>query len=101
MIAPSHISQFMSGFHGQVLTRGDPDYDTARKVFNAMIDRRPDVIAQCATSGDVTQAINFARQQGVPISVRGTGHNVAGYAVCNDGVVIDLSPMKNIHCLVI
>jgi FAD/FMN-containing dehydrogenase len=97
MIAPSHIRQFRSGFHGQVLTRGDPDYDTARKVFNAMIDRRPDVIAQCATSGDVTQAINFARQQGVPISVRGTGHNVAGYAVCNDGVVIDLSPMKNIQ----
>jgi FAD/FMN-containing dehydrogenase len=97
MIEPSHISQFRSGFQGQVLTRGDPDYDTARKVFNAMIDRRPDVIAQCATSGDVTQAINFARQQEVPISVRGTGHNVAGYAVCDDGVVIDLSPMKNIQ----
>lgn len=97
MIAPHLISQFKREFHGQIVIRGDQDYDAARKVFNARIDRRPDVIARCGSPEDVVQALDFARQQGAVISVRGTGHNVAGYAVCNDGIVIDLSPMKDIQ----
>jgi len=97
MIDPSLVSQLKSKFHGQILTRSDPDYDAARKVFNAMIDRRPSIIARCGTSEDVVQAVNFARQHGLLVSVRGTGHNIAGYAVCNDGVVIDLSPIKDIQ----
>jgi FAD/FMN-containing dehydrogenase len=97
MITASTINQLKSSFRGDLLTHGDQHYDTARKVFNAMIDRRPDLIARCACPEDVVQVLNFARRQGALVSVRGTGHNVAGYAVCNDGIVIDLSPMKNIE----
>ena len=97
MIAPSLIDQFKSDFPGQILTRRNSDFDAARRVFNAMIDRHPYIIARCGAPEDVVQALNFARAQEIPVSVRGTGHNVAGYAVCNDGIVIDLSPMKNIQ----
>ena len=79
-----------------MLTPGDPGYDTARTVFNGAIDRHPAAIARCTGPDDVIQAVNFARDQGVLVSVRGTGHNVAGYAVCDDGLVIDLSRMKGI-----
>jgi FAD/FMN-containing dehydrogenase len=97
MIASSIVNQLRSNFHGKLLTCADQDYEAARKVFNVMIDRRPDIIAQCGTTDDVVQVVNFARRQGALVSVRGTGHNVAGYAVCNDGIVIDLSPMKNVQ----
>ena len=97
MIAPSLISQLKKSFRGQLLTNSDQDYDAARKVFNVMINRRPEIIARCGSPEDVAQAINFARQHGTLVSVRGTGHNVAGYAVCDDGIVIDLSPMKDIQ----
>jgi FAD/FMN-containing dehydrogenase len=97
MIAPSRITQLENDFYGQLLIGGDPDYDAARKVFNVMIDRRPEVIARCRSPEDVAKVVNFARQNGVLMSIRGTGHNVAGYAVCNGGIVIDLSPMKGIQ----
>jgi len=97
MITPSRITQLKNDFQGQLLIGGDPDYDAARKVFNIMIDRRPEVIARCRSSGDVAKIVNFARQNGALVSIRGTGHNVAGYAVCNGGIVIDLSPMKGIQ----
>src|SRR5438552_246663 len=96
MIAASAISQLKPNFHGELLGPGDPDYDAARKVFNAMIDRRPGLIARCTSVEDVIQAVSFARKQNVPLSVRCAGHNVAGYAVCDAGVVIDLSAMKKI-----
>jgi FAD/FMN-containing dehydrogenase len=97
MIASSLVNQLKSNFHGKLLTRDDQDYEAARKVFNVMIDRRPDLIAQCADADDVAQVVNLARTQRALVSVRGTGHNVAGYAVCDDGIVIDLSPMKAIQ----
>jgi FAD/FMN-containing dehydrogenase len=97
MIASSLVNQLKSGFQGQLLTGGDPDYEAARKVFNAMIDRRPDVIARCRNAEDVARAVKLARQQGALVAVRGSGHNVAGYAVCDGGIVIDLSLMKNIE----
>jgi FAD/FMN-containing dehydrogenase len=96
MIAASAVHQLKSRFRGELLAAGDPGYDAARAVFNVMIDRRPALIARCTGSEDVIQAVNLAREQKLLVSVRCTGHNVAGYAVCDDGLVIDLSRMKTI-----
>jgi FAD/FMN-containing dehydrogenase len=96
MINSSQINELKSRFRGDLIAPGDEQYDTARAVFNAAIDRRPALIARCTSANDVTEAIHFARQQNLIVSVRSTGHNVAGYAVCDDGLVIDLSQMKAI-----
>jgi FAD/FMN-containing dehydrogenase len=96
MIATSAINQLKSKFRGELLAHGDQGYDSARRVFNAMIDRRPGLIARCTTSEDVARAVSFAREQGALVAVRGAGHNVAGFAVCDEGIVIDLSPMKKV-----
>src|SRR5512136_1667814 len=82
---------------GKVVLRDDPDYEGVRKIWNAMIDRRPAVIVRCATADDVASAIRFARQNGLDICMRGAGHNIAGNAVCDGGMMIDLSTMKNIR----
>ena len=81
---------------GNVLCQGDAAYAQARRIWNAMIDKTPAVIVQCQSSSDVAAAVNYARLANLPISVRGGGHNVAGHAVCDDGVMIDLSLMKNV-----
>lgn len=78
MIASSAIHQLKSRFRGELIVPGDQQYDAARTVFNVSIDRRPALIAQCASPDDVIQAVNFARQENLLVSVRGTGHNVAG-----------------------
>jgi FAD/FMN-containing dehydrogenase len=96
MIAASAVQQLQSRFHGELLAPGDEGYDAARTVFNAMIDRRPALIARCTNPEDVIQAVNFARERELLVSVRCSGHNVVGYAVCDDGLVIDLSRMKEI-----
>src|SRR5215475_11808046 len=96
MVASSSINQLKSQFRGELIVPEDQGYDTARSVFNAAIDRRPALIARCANRDDVIQAVNFARQQNLLVSIRGTGHNVAGFAVCDEGLVIDLSWMKGI-----
>ena len=75
----------------------DPNYDEVRKVWNGMIDKHPWVIARCADESDVIKAVNFARENSMPVSVRGSGHNVGGNAVCDNGLVIDLSLMKSIR----
>jgi len=85
-----------SGFQGEVFVSGDDGYDTARAVWNAMIDRRPGLIARCRGVGDVIAAIKFARAQDLPVSIRGGAHNVAGHAVCDNGVMIDLSLMRSV-----
>ena len=90
------IEALKSRLTGHVLTPGDLEYDNARTVFNAMIDRRPALIARCANTADVIEAVDFGRTQNLPVAVRCTGHNVSGYAVCEGGLVIDLSPMKRI-----
>ncbi|MGE0295371.1 FAD-binding oxidoreductase [Pseudonocardia sp.] len=81
---------------GTVLTPATPGYDEARRVWNGAIDRRPAVIARCTTAADVVAAVEFARRNGLPIAVRGGGHSIPGLSVCDDGLVVDLSPMKGI-----
>lgn len=86
-----------STLHGRVIDRGHPAYDEARSVWNGLIDRHPAVIAQCTGTADVVEAVNAAREHRPIVSIRGGGHQVAGSAVCDDGLVIDLSPMKGVH----
>jgi FAD/FMN-containing dehydrogenase len=81
---------------GKVLTAGDTEYDNARKVWNAMIDRKPALIAQCTNADDIVGCVRFARKNHMIVSVKGGGHNVAGNAVCDSGLMIDLSKMKEI-----
>ncbi len=82
---------------GQLLRPGDSGYGSARRVFNAMIDRRPALIIRCASARDATAGIMFAALNGLPLSVKGGGHGVAGDAVCDGGVMLDLSQMRAIH----
>jgi FAD/FMN-containing dehydrogenase len=90
------IESLKSGLSGNVLVRGDPGYDEARSVWNAMIDRHPAVIVQPRDAADVAAAVNAARESGLPLSVRGGGHNIAGMAVSQDGLMIDCSLMKSV-----
>ncbi len=83
--------------HGAVLRPGEDGYERARRVFNTMIDRRPSAIVRCADAADVVAAVNCARVNGLPLSVKGGGHSVAGTAVCDGGVMVDLSPMKGVR----
>ncbi len=96
MITSSAMRKLESAFRGELIQPGAAGYDSARAVFNVSIDRRPALIARCMGADDVARAVVFAREHNLPLAVRGTGHNVAGYAVCNDGVVVDLSAMKAI-----
>ncbi|HEU4565870.1 MAG TPA: FAD-binding oxidoreductase [Gemmatimonadaceae bacterium] len=91
------LERFAGGLEGELLSRESPGYDAARALWNAMIDRSPALIARCRTTGDVVRAVHFAREHGLPIAVRGGGHNIAGTALCDDGLVIDLSPMKGVR----
>ncbi|WP_296947635.1 FAD-binding oxidoreductase [uncultured Massilia sp.] len=91
------VAGLRASLRGPVLQPGDADYDDARRVWNAMIDRRPALIARCAGTADVLAALVFARRHGLPLAVRGGGHNIAGSAVCDDGLVIDLSGMRGVR----
>ena len=82
---------------GPVLTPDDPGYDEARSIWNALIDRRPALIVQCSGAADVVDAVNFAREQGLALSIKAGGHNVAGNAVNDGGIVLDLSQMRGVH----
>ena len=82
---------------GDLLTPGDPGYDDARTVWNATVDRHPALILRCRGAEDVAAAVDFARNAGLPLSIKGGGHNVAGRAVCDGGLVADLSPMKRVR----
>ena len=97
MLTDAAISTFKAGFRGEVIDPRDGKYDAARKVYNAMIDRRPRLIARCADVADVIAAVNFGREQKLLIAVRSGGHNAGGLGVCDDGLVIDLSPIKYVR----
>src|SRR5207247_844380 len=91
------ISDLRKRLSGPLVMCGDAGYDEARTIWNRMIDRRPALIARCAGTDDVVTALRFAREHGLLISVRGGGHNIAGNAVCDGGLMIDLSPMKSVR----
>ncbi len=97
MINQSSVQQFRESLRGQLIQPGDPSYDDARQIYNAMIDKHPLLIAQCANVADVISAVNFGRENGLLIAVRGGGHNGPGLGSCDDGLVIDLSRMKGVH----
>lgn len=82
------------GFKGEILLPSDGAYDSARRIWNGMIDKHPAIIARCATTSDVVRGVNFARDNRLLLAVRGGGHHIAGNALCDDGLVIDLSKMK-------
>ena len=89
--------QQLGSFGGRLIGPDDSDYDEARSLFNAMFDKRPALIARCANAGDVAKAVAFARAHGLPIAIRGGGHNGAGLGSVDDGVVIDLSLMRDVE----
>lgn len=91
------IDELRSSFRGTILTSKDHGYETQRKVWNGMFDKRPAVIARCVTTSDVIQAVNFSRNNKLLTAVRGGGHNSAGKATCDDGIIIDLSLMRRVN----
>jgi hypothetical protein len=88
------LDRFSKRVTAAVIRPGDAEYDRARRVWNGMIDRRPALIVRCADVDDVVACVEFARDHGLPIAVRGGAHSVAGHGTCDDGIVIDLSPMR-------
>src|SRR4051794_23529633 len=88
------VQNFTARLRGELLRPDDAGYDAARRLYNGMIDKRPALIARCVDVADVIGAVNFAREQRLPLAVRGGGHNGAGLAGVDGGLVIDLSSMK-------
>jgi FAD/FMN-containing dehydrogenase len=95
-LPPEALQAFKTSFKGAVLAPDDAAYEETRKVWNAMIDRRPGLIVRCTGTADVVQAVRFARQHGLLSSVRGGGHNIAGLAVCDGGLMIDMSLLRGV-----
>ena len=91
------IHALRASLRGELFQPHDEGYDAARKVYNGMIDRHPRLIVRCAGVADVMAAVKFARENKLTLSVRGGSHGVTGFAVCDDGLVIDLSRMKDIR----
>lgn len=95
-VSESEIAAFRGSFTGKVVTPADPDFDDARSVWNGAISRRPAVIARCASAEEVAAALRFGQDGGLELSVRGGAHSYAGHAVCEGGLMIDLSPMRQV-----
>ncbi|HEY7778885.1 MAG TPA: FAD-binding oxidoreductase [Ktedonobacterales bacterium] len=96
-LAEAAVDELKSRVRGDLIQPGDAGYEEARKVYNGMIDRHPALIVRCVDVADVISAVNFAREQGLTLAVRGGGHNGPGLGTCDDGVVIDLARMKGIR----
>ncbi len=86
-----------AGLRGELVTSDASNYDEVRAIFNAMIDKKPAALARCVDAADVQTCVNYARENGVPLAIRGGGHNAGGLGLVDDGLVIDLSPMRGIH----
>src|SRR3974377_61348 len=97
MLNTTTIDKFKAGLRGELIQRSDPQYEEARKLYNAMIDKRPLLIARCADVADVISAVRFARENELLTAVRGGGHSGRGLGSCDDGLVIDLSLMKGVR----
>src|SRR5215471_15691699 len=91
------LRHFRDELHGELITPSDTDYESARRVWNYMIDKRPALIARRDGEADVVRSVVFAREHDLPVAVRGGGHSVAGYSTCDDGLLIDLSQMKGLR----
>ena len=91
------IDSLRQQFRGGLIRRGDPDYERARELYNAMIDKGPLIIARCASVADVIAAVRFARKEGCLLAIRGGGHNGPGLGSCDDGLVVDLSMMTSVR----
>jgi FAD/FMN-containing dehydrogenase len=91
------VEPALGAFGGELLREGEPGYEEARRVHNGLVDKRPKLIARCRGTADIVDAVNYTREQGLELAVRGGGHNVAGSAVTDGGVMIDLSLMRGIH----
>ncbi|MEJ2009492.1 MAG: FAD-binding oxidoreductase [Acidobacteriota bacterium] len=96
-MTPGNIGKLQERFRGELIQPGDAAYDSARKVYNGMIDKRPGLIARCVDEADILAAMQFGQDNNLLTSIRGGGHNAAGLGICDDGLVIDLSRMKNVH----
>jgi len=96
-LGESALDRLASALRGDLVTRDSPEYEDACRIWNAMIDHRPALIARCRTAADVVTAVRFARDHELLVAVRGGGHNIAGSALADNGLVIDLSPMKNVR----
>ena len=94
MLNENSIADFKANLRGRLIQPGDADYDDARKVYNAMIHKKPRLIARCVDVADVIRSVNFARENDLLLAVRGGGHNAGGLGICDDGLVIDLAPIK-------
>ena len=91
------VEGFRAQLRGEVLDPSSPSYNDARVVWNGMIERRPALIARCRNAADVAASVSFAREHGLAIAIRSGGHNVAGYAVCDGGLMIDMSAMNGVR----
>lgn len=96
-LSPEQLESFRAGIRGQTCLPGEPGYEEARTLWNAMIDRRPALIVRAAGAADVVATVNLAREHGVVFAIRGGGHNIAGNAVCEGGLMLDLSLMKSVR----
>jgi len=94
MLNEDSLADFKQNLRGRLIQPGDADYDEARKVYNAMIHKKPRLIARCADVADVIRSVNFAGDNNLLVSIRGGGHNAGGLGICDDGLVIDLAPIK-------
>ena len=94
MLNENTVADFKANLRGRLIEPGDKDYDEARKVYNGMIHKKPRLIARCVDVADVIRSVNFARENDVLLAIRGGGHNAGGLGICDDGLVIDLAPMK-------
>ena len=96
-LTPAGVADLRAGLRGELLTAGDAGYDDARRLWNAAFNRKPALIARCAGAADVMLAVSFASAHGLLTSVRGGGHSLSGQSVCDNGLEIDLSPMRSVH----
>jgi FAD/FMN-containing dehydrogenase len=95
-IDTKHTDALRAALRGTLLAAGEPGYDESRAIWNAMIDRRPALVARCVGVSDIVACVNFARQHGIALSIKGGGHNIAGLAVADGGLLLDLSPMRGV-----
>src|SRR5947207_13008631 len=94
MLNENSVTEFTSQLRGLLIEPGDAAYDDARKVYNGMIHKKPRLIARCVDVADVIQCVNFAKRENLLLAIRSGGHNAGGLGICDDGLVVDLTPMR-------